>query len=106
MKSNKLSKLPSLQCIQVGNNAYTGNMIPDGFFHSLKTLKSKDNSGNPILAEADVIFRHALELAKEGAPIPEVSLHDAESILKSLKPNVSDLFSIPPCITSRLVQQE
>ena len=38
-------------------------------------------------------YRHIIELAKSGPPLPSLSTHDAVALLKRVRPDVLDLYS-------------
>ena len=83
--------------LQVGRNIYTGDAVSDGFFEALQNLKipayspSDTNSDFPNSIES---YHHILQTAKSGPPIPALSLLEVKALLKRLRPDVLDLYSI------------
>ena len=93
----KSAGTPSVQLLQVGKNCYTGAAVPDGFYESLLNLKVPDTSlrdSDPSFLSDSDTYRHILEVAKSGPPLPTLSPAEAEALLKRLRPDVLDFYSI------------
>ena len=91
------SSTPTLHDLRVGNNTYTGEAVPDGFFEALTSLKTPDPdtfSSNPSFLTARDNYRHILEICRAGPPIPPISSAEAKKLLEQLRPDVTDFFSI------------
>ena len=96
----KDSRNPSsnkIHTLHVGDSAYVGNAVPDGFFASLSNLKSPDLSSihssqhyQSTLSD----FHHILKICRSGNPIPDISPKTSTEILLSLKADVNDFYSI------------
>ena len=86
----------NIQKLQVGNLTYSGDFVADGFYYALDELKNPDYSKNISHQDSSYLYLQLLEIAKLGPPIPPPSVADSEKILKGLKPDVSDLYSISP----------
>ena len=88
-----------IECLDVNGDAYTGNMVGDGFFHSMSSLKQcdEDTIGNdPNLKPYFENYEHILRICEKKADIQEISYEKALSLLKRLKANVMDIYGITP----------
>ena len=87
---------PDVHMLQVGKHSYTGDSVPDGFYEALLALKVPENSPHsiPDFLSTSENYRHIVELAKSGPPLPSLSLHEAVCLLKRVRPDVIDLFSV------------
>ena len=93
----KTDNTPSVHLLQVGKNCYEGDGVPDGFFEALLKLKVPDpaeQNSDPSFLAASNTYLNIIELAKSGPPIPAISIDEAEMLLKRLRQDVLDLFSI------------
>ena len=92
-KNKKIDKL------QVGDKLYLGDMVGDGFYDSMSTLKSCDEktlATDPQLSHHFTNYSHIKKLFLQGEQLPLVSVEKASSLLKRLKPHVHDLYGISP----------
>ena len=96
VRSSKSAGSPTLHTLQVGKNIYSGDGVPDGFFDALLILKVPGHSPNnkPDSLSSTNTYSTILEICKSSPPIPSLSLKDAEALLKRVRPNVLDYFSI------------
>ena len=96
VRKAKSKGTPAVHLLQVGRHSYAGDSVPDGFYEALLSLKVPENLPNssPDFFSTSENFRHIIELAKSGPPLPSLSLHEAEELLKRVRPEVLDLFSI------------
>ena len=87
---------PAVHFLQVGKHTYTGDSVPDGFYEALSTLKVPEFSptSSPEFLSTSENYRHIIELAKSGPPLPSLSTQEAVALLKRVRPDVLDLFSI------------
>ena len=82
--------------LTVGKETFTGDNVKKGFYKSVSQLKTRD----PALATSKTFqefvgsHNHILEISKSGKTIPLLSWETAKNLLKSIKPNVTDLHSI------------
>ena len=94
VKANKSKQSQKIKSLQVGDKIYTEDAVADGFYDSISSLKTL----KPITATSFDRFcedhRHILEICKSGTQIPRISLDDSLTLLKRIKPSVSDFFSI------------
>ena len=92
----------------MGKNCYEGDGVPDGFYETLLNLKVPDTTerdSDPTFQAASQTYLHILKVAKSGPPIPVISIDEAEVLLKRLRQDVLDLFSISAAITVLLAKK-
>ena len=99
LRSAKGGASKSIQKLTVSGSVYTSSSVPDGFFHSLSSLKAPDmseiySSSSYQAFSAD--YEQIMEICSSGLKIPEISGKDATLLLHSLRQNVNDLHSITP----------
>ena len=97
LRANNRSSTSVLKRLQVGDNVYSNERVPDGMFDSLNALKAPDlgkYSNSPPYTEAVSTYQHLIKIASAGSKIPPISLTKAEQLLRSLKSSVMDYFSI------------
>ena len=79
---------------------YSGEAVQDGFYESVKQLKSKTNSStdDTRVETLDLIddYSHIIQLCKYSNHVPPISEHTAFEILSSMKQNVMDFYSVTP----------
>ena len=87
---------PAVHTLQVGKHIYTADSVPDGFYEALLNLKVPEDSptSSPEFLPTSENYRHIIELAKSGPPLPALSTHEAVALLERVRPDVLDLFSI------------
>ena len=73
-KAKKVGE-PAVHFLQVGKHTYTGDSVPDGFYEALFNLKVPEMSPTscPEFLPTSENFRHIIELAKSGPPLPSLS---------------------------------
>ena len=89
--ANKISEL------RVGDKLYEGEHVPDGFYNSISQLKKLDHSAltvSPSFISATEEYRNILKLCTTGTKVPLMSKKTATDILKSIRPMVSNYYSI------------
>ena len=96
IRKNKGSSTPVLHLLNVGDKTYEGSQVSDGFYAALSDLKNSDLHAFPTFDELSQKDNYLFHLGKAGLPIPQISLQETGSILKKMKPSVSDLYSITP----------
>ena len=94
IKARKSKESPSIDSLIVGDKIYTNENVSDGFFDSISALKTVNNIISPSFKQFSDDHTHIIELCKSGQKIPKIALKDAENLLREMKPNVSDYFSI------------
>ena len=90
-KSSQSSKLKSLQ---VGNKTYSEESVADGFFDNISQLKTLPEITATAFERFAEDHRHIIEISKSGRKVPKVTVIEAEALLKKMRPNVSDIFSV------------
>ena len=96
LRNAKTTKTNKISDLKVNEKTYTGSSIADGFFDSIKTLKTMNPQTKNCMECEPFKFDYELikEISKVGEKIPPISLPKAESLLHSLKPSVYDHFNI------------
>ena len=88
--SSKISEL------KVGDKTYYGDNVGNGFFDSIKQLKTMEASVQSCEKCEEFRFDYNIirELCKSGSKIPPLDLEASEKLLHSLRPSVCDHWSI------------
>ena len=91
MRNCKSSWNPVPSSLHCDGITFPQDIVPDGFYHSLSLLKNP-----PVLfpVKSSELSEHIIAIAEAGPKIPFLSVKDASDILSSLKPNVTDLYSL------------
>ena len=95
-KRNQSSKLHKLV---VDQETFVGENVPDGFFTAIKQLKERNDAAladSLDFQEFQQDYENILKLCKESTPIKPITELESLEILKQMKPNVCDLYSITP----------
>ena len=96
IKSHKSSS-SQIQSIRVGGNTYRGDCVPDGFYDSMSRLKCPDMSAiksSPQFQSTLADYENIIKICKSRQPIPSISPTLSLEILKSVKADVNDFYSI------------
>ena len=97
LRSCRNAKPKLIEQLSVGDVLYTGQAVCDGFYASMTSLKQCDMNlrrNDPHLSSKFTNYDHIVKICQDQPPIPPVSLEESTKILKSLKKNVKDIFSI------------
>ena len=97
IKSCRKSKPRSIERLTVGDKVYLGQAVCDGFYYSMTGIKQCDLDNlrkDSNLSNQFINYDSILHLCKTGPPIPAISSEKSAKILKSLKRNVTDLYSV------------
>ena len=97
LRSCKQTKTMKIDKLIVEDKVYTGAMVGDGFYESMRELKScnlQSLSEDPLLSEHFTNYQHILKICESQSTIPEISLTKAADILKRLKTHVIDIYGI------------
>ena len=78
----------------MAEKVYTNENVADGFFDAVSSLKTLKQITSSSFEQFSEDHKNILEICKSAKKIPRISLTDAESLLRKLKPNVSDYFSV------------
>ena len=87
----------SIHELKVGDKIYSGNSVSDGFFDSLSQMKTADYESFQSSSSFQTFlndFENIKEICEKGEAIPKISLQKASDILRKIRPNVNDYFSI------------
>ena len=87
---------PSLDKLEAGGHVFLGDKVADGFFLAMTNLKDPPADLARPSAEASLIYSTIISLCSQSSPIPELSYSETLSLLKSLNPHVSDIYSMSP----------
>ena len=96
MKGNSAGEINKLK---VSSKVYSGKTVPDGFYDSLSSLKSPDMTSihdSLSYQRYSSDYDNILKICGAGLQIPKVSTSEAGQLLKGLKADVNDLYSITP----------
>ena len=97
IKSVKTKENSAIARLTVGNKTYKDEKVADGFYDSMSTLKQVDYDelrADPALSEKFLDYDIVLELCKTNQSLPTISIDKSSKILKKIKKNVKDHFSI------------
>ena len=97
IKSMKGTQSCATAKLTVGAKTYCGSRVADGFYESMTSLKQCDVdslSSEPGLAEKLSDYNLIIKLCQEHEGIPAVDLSKSTEILRRIKKNVRDHFSI------------
>ena len=99
IRSYKRTDIGDIPFLTVGDSKYPENMIGDGLFNSIQTLKTQDESSLQSSSMYDSWsndFKYILEISRNKRDIPPISFDHSSKILHSMKPTVSDFWSVTP----------
>ena len=94
IKSSKSKQGSKLKSLKVGDKLYTEETVADGFFDSISSLKTLKKITSTHFESFAEDHKNIIEICKNGRHIPRISLKRAESLLKTIKPAVTDFYSI------------
>ena len=97
IRASKNTSQTLIEKLTVQDKVYLGDKVADGFYDAMTSLKNCDETellSNPVIADQFSNYDHISKLCLDGNPIPPISLEDASGLLKRLKKNVKDFFSI------------
>ena len=97
VRRSKQSNNRKINKLCVNDRVYTGDNVPDGFYDSLLDLKTVDyrNIQDSISFERySSDYSNILKICELGTDIPKITLQVSTDILKSIRPNVNDIYSI------------
>ena len=97
IRSCRQTSSSKIQKLTVGEKTYLGSSVADGFYESMTSLKTCDPNtlqNDVNLTESLSNYQHILRICQDHHNVPLVTPVKAASILKRMKKNVTDLFSI------------
>ena len=80
----------------VGNKTYLGELVADGMFESIRSLKTESDPVSPETLHIDFSeeYKLIIDICNAGKRIPLISREISCEILKSIRKNVNDFYSI------------
>ena len=99
IRHSRRSKSGMIGQLKVGSKLYSGPSVPDGFYDSILTLKTRNDEklrDSEYYASFSSDYDHIIQLCQESVKIESVSIARAMSLLERLKPNVPDFYSLTP----------
>ena len=98
IRASKRACAGKIHKLQVGPVSFFGDRVPDGFYASIQELKTrnKDVLYSQHFQSASFDYENILELSRESRDIRPISEIQSLELLKSMKPDVNDLYSITP----------
>ena len=96
IKRLRRSKDTKIGKLKVGDKTYLGSTVPDGMYESIRSLKTEKDSSkpDPFLPDFSEEYRLIMDICKSGKKVPPLSKEKSAKILKSIRKNVNDYFSI------------
>ena len=103
IRALKSSVAASVPFLTVGEKnyqkTYPADMVGDGLYHSISELKTQDKTklaASSKYSEWAQDFKYILAISEQQCDIPPISVDMSTKILKRMKPNVIDFWSITP----------
>ena len=99
LRSSRMTKTSKIQSLKVGDKLYEGDMVADGFFDSMTSLKScnmESLSNDPKLSHHFSNYEHIMKICENGQNIPKISYKNAAKLLQKMKTHVIDIYGITP----------
>ena len=95
IKSSKRDCI-AINKLNVGDDVFFGDDVGKGFYKSISALKTRDDDilTCPTYQSFLTDHKHIMEICMEGSRIPTLDFSQAHNLLKSIKPSVTDIFSI------------
>ena len=98
IKSLKSSATEEIPFLTVGEERYYGKNVKDGFFASIKNLKTSADMINVTEHWAGIDikedYRNILDICRSKVDLPKISIEESTSILMKMKPTVNDFYSV------------
>ena len=84
--------------LSLDKDKYSGDDIPDAMYESIKRLKTEPVADNyescDDYPDFQTEYNHVLDICQSSTQIPFLSPEDAFNLLKSIRKNVNDFFSV------------
>ena len=97
IRASKNSKATKVNKMKVGDMVFHDDMVPDGIFESIRRLKTSNKTTNEdedSLPSSYEDYKNILDLCKSGNKIPPIDKEKSLKILKNIRKNVNDYYSI------------
>ena len=99
IRRSRKSKSYQINKLYVGNHTYIGSQVQDGFYESVRSLKTCDSERlrkSEHFQESLDDYRHIIDLSKEGCRLDPITEVEAFNLLQRMKPDVPDYYSVTP----------
>ena len=99
IRNSRKTKTSKIQSLKVGDKTYNGEMVGDGFYESMTSLKTCDMDSllsDPNLSEHFSNYAHIMKICQANQNIPHISLKSAAKLLSRMKTHVTDIYGITP----------
>ena len=96
LKKGKRLSTTKIGKLTVGNMTYLGDTVPDGMYESIRKLKTEPDCTRTDTSHPDFSkeYRFILDICNSRRKIPQLSKDKSVKILKSIRKNVNDYYSI------------
>ena len=97
IRKSKSENNGDINKLHVNEREYSGEIVPDGFFDSLSSLKAPDMASIHSTQEFQntlLDYENILKICRKGEKIPAISAKQSTEILLSLRSEVNDYYSI------------
>ena len=96
LKKGKRLSTTKIGKLTVGNMTYLGDTVPDGMYESIRKLKTEPDCTrtDTSLPDFSKEYRFILDICNSRRKIPQLSKDKSVKILKSIRKNVNDYYSI------------
>ena len=97
IKRSRREKCSKINKLQVRNRTYVGESVKDGFFDSIRDLKTRNSTvlnDSEIYSSFNEDYKNIIEISKHGTKIPNITEKEAFKLLHKMKPNVIDLYGV------------
>ena len=96
IKSSKSTATLKIPFLSVGSEKFEGDLVPDGFFQSITSLKTQDKDlrSSPAFKDYNEDYTNILEICRHKKDIPEIPLDKSTAILMKMRPSVTDFYSM------------
>ena len=99
IRSSNKASAGKLSKLIVGDKAFIGDRVPDGFYAAMKDLKMRDYDKlktSPHFHDFSCDYMNILKLSKSSKGIKPITESESLQILQSMKSDVLDFFSVSP----------
>ena len=97
IKSSKTTKSSKISSIRVNDRKYEGDLVPDGFYHSMSDLKHPDMTlihNTPHFQATLFDYNNIIKICQTRSQIPPITAQQSAEILFSVRASVNDFYSV------------
>ena len=96
LKKSRKTNETKIGKLTVGSMTYLGDTVPDGMYESIRKLKTEaeDTRTDSTHPDFSKEYRFILDICKSKRKFPQLSKDKSVKILKSIRKNVNDYYSI------------